>query len=55
MTIKDGHEPKYLFEEDNIGKRGFVLTFVGERLKKGKYKPKFTSESLLSITSAFYF
>ena len=36
MTIKDGHEPKYIFKEDNNGKRGVVLTFVGEHQKKGK-------------------
>ena len=48
MTIKDGHEPKYIFEEDNNGKRGFVITFVGERQKKGKWKSKFTSEALMS-------
>ena len=48
MTIKVGHKPKYLIQEDNNGKRGFVLTFVGERQKKGKWKSKFTSEALLS-------
>ena len=48
MTIKDGHEPNYIFNEDNNGKRGVVLTFVGERQKKGKWKSKFTSEALMS-------
>ena len=48
VTNKDGQEPKYLFEEDNNGKRGFVITFVGERQKKGKWKSKFTSEALMS-------
>ena len=48
VTNKDGHEPKYLFEEENNGKRGFVITFVGERQKKGKWKSKFTSEALMS-------
>ena len=48
MTIKDGHEPKYIFKEDNNGKRGVVLTFVGEHQKKGKWKSKFTSEALMS-------
>ena len=47
MTNKDGHEPKYLFEEENNGKRGFVITFVGERQKKGKWKSKFTLEALI--------
>ena len=48
MTIKDGHEPKFISKEDNNGKRGAVLTFVGERQKKGKWKSKFTSEALQS-------
>ena len=48
MTIKDGHEPNYIFNEDNNGKRGVVLTFVGEHQKKGKWKSKFTSEALMS-------
>ena len=31
-----------------MGKRGVVLTFVGEHQKKGKWKSKFTSEALMS-------
>ena len=49
MTIKDGHEPKYIFKEDNNGKRGVVLTFVGEHQKKGKWKSKYTLEALSSV------
>ena len=33
-----------------MGKRGFVITFVGERQKKGKWKSKFTSEALCNRT-----
>ena len=46
MTNKDGYKPKYLFEEDNNGKKGLCTTFVGERQKKGKWKSKFSSEAL---------
>ena len=63
MTIFNGHELKisvgdqsrwsrtysFLLLEDNIGKRGSVLSFVGHCQKKGKWKSKFTSEALLCI------
>ena len=36
MTNKDRYEPKYLFEEDNNGKKGLCFHFCRRASKKGE-------------------